>query len=214
MCIRDRIARESLLEAEALRRESDAARAEAENALDRNADAIRHAESRIENLRSAFAEAANRAASAESELSQARRSAAAGSANTEDIAAGDRETRWREAQRRQASIVSQIRRRVGAAKPSPDASSPAASSPAAAAVARSPLSSSSPSVERARAQARAALENARDVAESLESARRTPTPSKGAPRDETSATRGRKTPRDENAPPPPNGVAPEPDARA
>jgi hypothetical protein len=66
-------------------------------------------------------------------------------------------------------------------------------------------------VERARAQARAALENVRDVAESLESARRTPTPAKRPPRDEKSASRKTpppfSSPRDENTPP--NGVASE-----
>jgi hypothetical protein len=108
---------------------------------------------------------------------------------------------------------------VGATKASPEASSPEASSPAAAAAARSPLSSSSPSVERARAQARAALENVRDVAESLGSARRTPKPSERPPRGWSASKKTPEkfsgwSPRDENAPPPPNGVAPESDARA
>jgi len=51
----------------------------------------------------------------------------------------------------------------------------------------------------------------RDVAESLESARRTPTPAKRPPRDEKSASRKTpppfSSPRDENTPP--NGVASE-----
>jgi hypothetical protein len=68
-------------------------------------------------------------------------------------------------------------------------------------------------VERARAQARAALENVRDVAESLGSARRTPKPSERPPRERSASKKtpetfsGFSSPRDENAPPPPNGVA-------
>ena len=180
-----RLLRESVIEAQTLRREADKARAHAEASLDQNNDALRHAQSRIKRLQDAFAESANRAASAEAELGQMRRaaenkrpgsvSASSGSETDQPVTSADRETRWREAQARQASIVSKIHKRVAGAaavkRASDETPSPAVVS------LRQPFSATSPAVEKARAQARAALESIRDVAEALESSRSTPEPS-------------------------------------
>ena len=180
-----RLLSESVIEAQTLRREADKARAHAEASLDQNNDALRHAQSRIKRLQDAFAESANRAASAEAELGQMRRaaenkrpgsvSASSGSETDQPVTSTDRETRWREAQARQASIVSKIHKRVAGAaavkRASDETPSPAVVS------LRQPFSATSPAVEKARAQARAALESVRDVAEALESSRSTPEPS-------------------------------------
>ena len=155
----------------------------------------------MRNLQDAFADAAARAAAAEAELGQVRRSAAAaakaaanGSVPVDAATTG--ESRWRQAQAKQRSIVSRMHERIGdankrgAALADPvglvdeaerienanttnadadaDASTPL---PAVRAARFAERTGESPAVAEARTQARLALESVRDAAAALETVR-------------------------------------------